>query len=363
MAERRNQDKTEPATPKKREDARKRGQVAVSREIPSVFILFMTMGVFFFLGGRMFQGLATLVQDVLRGSLNVDLQAATMLVILSTIFERIFWILFPFLIAVLLAGIAANLSQFGILFTYKPLVPKLSKLNPLKGLKRLFSLRSLVEVVKALFKILIIGIVAYATLQNHIERLPDLIQMEVLDILRFTGQVSLQISLYTCLVLIVLAGLDYAFQRWQYENDLKMTKQEVKEELKQREGDPTIKMRIKRAQIEMSQRRMMADVPTADVVITNPTRLAIALKFETDLMDAPQVVAKGAGYIAARIKEIADDAGVPVIEQKSLAQTLFKTVEIGEMIPIALYKAVAEVLAYVYRLKGKRPIQEQVTDF
>jgi len=357
MSEKRNQDKTESATPKKREDARKKGQVAVSREIPSVFILFMTMGVFFFLGSQMFNGLSDLMRDALQHSLTLDLQELSVVRILSAVLGKIFWILCPLMVAILLAGIVANVSQFGFLITGKTLIPKLSKLNPLSGMKRLFSLRSLVEVAKALLKILIIGLVAYLTLRQHVLFLPNLMRMEVLDILSFTGNVSLEICLYTCLALIILAGLDYAFQRWQYENDLKMTKQEVKEEWKQREGDPIVKARIKRVQMEMSQRRMMADVPTADVVVTNPTRLAVVLKFDTEKMDAPLVVAKGAGHIAARIREIAESSGVPILEQKPLAQTLFKTVEIGETIPMTLYKAVAEVLAYVYRLKGRTRVR------
>jgi flagellar biosynthetic protein FlhB len=357
MSGKRNQDKTEPATPKKRADARKKGQVAVSREIPSVFILFLTMGVFFFLGGQMFNNLSILMRDALQNNITLELHQLSATRMLSTILGKLFWVLFPLMTAILLAGIAANLSQFGILFTGKTLIPRLSKLNPLRGMKRLFSLRSLVEVAKALLKVLIIGLVAYLTLRRHVAILPDLMRMEVIDILTFTGRVSLEICLYTCLALIVLAGLDYAFQRWQYENDLKMTKQEVKEEWKQREGDPIVKARIRRVQLEMAQRRMMAEVPTADVVITNPTQLAVALKFDTEKMDAPQVVAKGAGYVAARIREIAEASGVPVLEQKPLAQALFKSVELGEIIPMTLYRAVAEVLAYVYRLKGRQRVQ------
>jgi len=356
MAGKRNQDKTEPATPKKREDARKKGQVAVSREIPSVFILFMTMGVFFFLGSQMFNGLSDLMRDALQNSITLELQELSVVKLLGSILGKIFWILFPLMVAIVLAGIAANISQFGILLTGKTLVPKLSKLNPLSGMKRLFSMRSLVEVAKALLKILIIGLVAYVILRKHIAFLPNLMGMDVLDILSFTGKVSLEICLFTSLALILLAGLDYAFQRRQYENDLKMTKQEVKEEWKQREGNPLVKARIKRVQMEMSQRRMMAEVPGADVVVTNPTRLAIALKFDTEKMDAPQVVAKGAGHIAARIREIAESSGIPILEQKALAQTLFKSVDIGEAIPMTLYRAVAEVLAYVYRLKGRTSV-------
>ena len=354
MPEKPNQDKTEPATPKKREDARKKGQVAVSREIPSVMILFMTTGVFFFIGGQMFIGLAEFMRDALKNGLLLDLHTMSATRMMSVILEKIIWIMLPFLIGVLLTGIFANIAQFGILFTVKPLTPKFSKLNPLKGLKRLFSLRSVVEVAKALLKILIISLVAYAAVHSHFTDMAGLMHLEVLDILTFTGRAALGICFFTCLALMLLAGLDYAYQRWQYENDLKMTKQEVKEELKHREGDPVVKARIKKVQFEMAQRRMMTDVPGADVVVTNPTHLAIALKFDTENMEAPQVVAKGAGHIAERIKEIAREYDVPVMEQKPLAQTLYKSVDIGQTIPAALYKAVAEVLAYVYRLKGRQ---------
>jgi flagellar biosynthetic protein FlhB len=177
-------------------------------------------------------------------------------------------------------------------------------------------------------------------------------EMGVGEILFFIGRVSFSICFYTSLALIVLAALDYAFQRFQYEESLKMSKQELKDELKQREGDPLVKARIRRTQIEMARRRMMEAVPEADVVITNPNSLAVALKYDAEKMIAPRVIAKGAGFIAERIKEIAKDKGIPVIENKPLAQTLFKVVEIGEFIPVNLYRAVAEILAYVYRLKG-----------
>ena len=172
-----------------------------------------------------------------------------------------------------------------------------------------------------------------------------------MDILAFIGQVSLKLGFYTCMVLIVLAGIDFLFQRWQHERDLRMTKQEVKDEYKQREGDPIVRSRIKAAQREMAMKRMMASVPDATVVITNPTHLAVALKFDPSL-HAPMVVAKGAGHIAGKIKEIATANNIPVMEQKPLARALFKDVEIGQFIPMDLYQAVAEILAYVYRLKG-----------
>jgi len=199
--------------------------------------------------------------------------------------------------------------------------------------------------------LIIIGGVAVLVLSSEIDQAPNLVRLDISQILSFVGMVAFKICLYACLVLAVMAALDYAFQRWQHEEKLKMTKQEVKDEARQREGDPKVKARIRSVQIEMARRRMMEAVPGATVVVTNPTHLAVALKFEAAAMVAPQVVAKGAGHVAARIKELAKAHGVPVIEQKPLAQALFKAVEIGDFIPSNLYRAVAEILAYVYRLK------------
>jgi len=184
--------------------------------------------------------------------------------------------------------------------------------------------------------------------------MPELILCSVVDILAFTGWVAFKICLGACVTLIVLAALDYAYQRWEYEKSLRMTKQEVKDEYKQTEGDPNVKARIRSIQLETARRRMMEAVPEADVVITNPTHLAVALRFDAHKMAAPCVVAKGSGYVAERIKQIAEEHHVPIVENKPLARTLVKTVDIGDVIPVELYKAVAQILAYVYRLKGRR---------
>jgi len=188
--------------------------------------------------------------------------------------------------------------------------------------------------------------------REEVDKFPLLIRMEIWEILIFIGQVSFKICFYTCIVLIILAALDFAFQKWQHIKGLKMTKQEVKDEAKQSEGDPKIKSRIRRAQMEMARRRMMEAVPNADVIITNPTRLAIALQFDAKKMTAPMVTAKGSGFIAERIREIAKEHNIPIVEEKPLARILYKSVEIDDMIPVSLYQAVAEILAYVYRLNG-----------
>jgi flagellar biosynthetic protein FlhB len=263
-------------------------------------------------------------------------------------------ILAPILLVVLAAGVAGNLVQVGLLFTAEPFIPKLSNFDPISGISKLVSLKSFVELAKSIVKLLIVGSVAFLTLWGELENLPGLIYMSVGDILSFICSRSLKIVFYSALVLIVLAALDYAFVLWKHEQDLKMTKQEVKDERKSREGDPAVKGRIRKVQIETARKRMMEAVPTADVVVTNPTRLAIALKYDGEKMAAPKVIAKGAGFIAERIKEIAEKNGIPIVENKPLAKSLYKAVEIGETIPVNLYKAVAEILAYVYRLRGNK---------
>jgi flagellar biosynthetic protein FlhB len=356
MAENSYQDRTEKATPKRRQDARKKGQVAQSREIPSVLILMMSLGVFFFAGSWMFWNLAGFMSDTLRSSaqlLIADIPDATVFVLQTA--RAIFKILLPLLLVVFVAGLAGNVAQSGFLLSSEALAPKWTKLNPASGLKRLFSLRSLVELVKSITKILFVATVAYLMIKQDLDLIPTLTQQSVLDIFAFAARVAFKICFNVCLALVLLAILDYAYQRWEHEKSLKMTKQEVKDENKQTEGDPKVKARIRSIQMETARQRMMAAVPEADVVITNPTHLAVALRFDAARMIAPQVVAKGAGYVAERIKQIAAENDVPLVEDKPLARALYKIVEIGNTIPADLYKAVAEVLAYVYRLRGTRP--------
>jgi len=352
MPEGKDQEKTEPATPKRREEARQKGQLAISREIPSVAILLTALGVFSIAGSWMFQRLSGVMRQVFQKAGGLEQMDIPFLSkIMVTMANQVFLILMPLMAAILVTGVAAHVAQIGFLFTGEPLQPKLNKLNPITGMKRFLSLRSLTELLKALVKVVIIGGVAFWVINSEIRDVPILVKLDITQILAFVGRVAFKIIFYACLVLAVMAALDYAFQRWQHEEELKMTKQEVKDEARQREGDPKVKARIRSVQVEMARRRMMEAVPEATVVVTNPTHLAVALKFEAADMVAPQVVAKGAGYVAQRIKAIAKEHNVPVIEQKPLAQALFKAVEIGGFIPSNLYRAVAEILAYVYRLK------------
>ena len=355
MAEESFQEKTEQPTPKKIADARKKGTVAQSREIPSAIILLTALGFFFFSGSWMFSSMSEFMGVMFRniGLFRIhDITTASTLSII--ILKNVLSIILPFMLAVVVAGIVANIVQIGFLFSPEAFSPKLSKFNPIKGIKKLFSLKSLVELVKSLIKITFVGGIAYLTIKTELKTIPTLMQMDIKDIISFIGTTSFKICLYVSLALIIMAVLDYAYQKYEHTKSLKMTKQEVKDENKQTEGDPKVKARIRSIQIEMSRRRMMEAVPEADVVITNPTQLAIALKFDSEKMLAPKIVAKGAGKIAERIREIADENHVPIVENKPLARTLFKIAEIGDYIPAELYQAVAEVLAYVYRLKGMR---------
>jgi len=311
------------------------------------------LGFFYFAGSWIFDRLLQVIGGVYGHLDTLRLDAVTEVNAFSVeIFKKVLLILIPFFVPILIAGMAGNIGQIGFEFHGEPMSPKLTRLNPIAGLKKLVSLRSMVEVIKSVIKILFIGGIAFGIVKNETTAMPALMQQEVVDILLFIGRVAFKIFFFVCLALIVLAFLDYAYQRWQYEQSLKMTKQEVKDERRQIEGDPKVKGRIRRVQLELARRRMMEAVPEADVVITNPVHLAVALKFDAAKMIAPTIVAKGSGYVAERIKEIARSHQVPIVENKPLAQALHKMAEIGEFIPVELYRAVAEVLAYVYRLKG-----------
>ncbi len=352
MAEEGGQERTEKATPKRIRDAREKGQVVSSREVPSACVLLGAMGAMFFAGAWMTEKIQEVMRIFWGNSGQLHLSPESMQNVLLNLSADFFLILLPVFFAVLVTGVAANVIQVGFTLSPEVLIPKLSKINPLNGIKRLLSIRSLADVVKALFKIGCLGGLGYAALRDQIGHIPELIQLQLPDILNYIWRISFRICLYTVLAMIFLAVADYVFQKWQFEKDQRMTKQETKEEMKQSEGDPKIKSRIRAIQMEMSRKRMMAAIPGAAVVITNPTHLAVALKYETGEMVAPRVVAKGQGFIALRIREIAAENHVPIVENKPLAQTLYKAVEIGKDIPVELYRAVAEILAFVYRMKG-----------
>ncbi len=347
--------KTEQATPKRTQDARKKGQVAKSREVPSALIMIACLTYFYFGTGEIVGRL----MDMMKGSLadlhRSELDADSIQLLVMTLLLKTMAIVLPLLLTLMAAGVVANVMQVGLLFSAEPLQPKLSKISPFSGLKNLFSLKSVAELLKSLAKISLVGVIAYLTIHGEAYEILPLMEQNPWEIMTYIGRVSFKILFTTCWVLVVLGLMDYLYQHWEHGRSLRMTKQELRDEFKDTEGDPLIKSRIRRLQREMAMRRMMAKVPTADVVITNPTHFAVALRYDQERMAAPVVVAKGVDLVAQRIKEIAKKNGVAVVENKPLAQVLYRMVDIMEAIPDNLYQAVAEVLAYVYRLKSNQP--------
>ena len=357
MAAENKQDRTERATPKRRREARKKGQVAISKEVSSASIFLVGLIVFYLASPGLVHNTTALFKDTYQFIADPKLDATSLRLFLLFQIRHFAIIVLPLMAAILVAGIFANIVQTGFLFSTEALSPKFSKLNPVSGIKRLYSLRSLVELVKSLTKICLVGVIGYAVLKSRFDNLLNLTHYEIVEILIILAREALIIGIAVLGFMIVLALLDYLFQRWHYEKDIRMTKQEVKEEFKNTEGDPKIKARIRALQLEMSRNRMMSMVPDATVVITNPTHLAVAIQYDSDNMDAPKVVAKGAGNLAQKIKDVAKENNVPIVEKKSLARLLYKKVDIGGFIPFDLYQAVAEIIAYIYKLEEMRQRQ------
>ena len=354
MAESQEQERTEQASPRRKEEARKKGQVAKSQEIASVAVLLGCLTYFYFGAAGLVRQIMEMMRRHLRDAGTTVISNDTVQGFVFGVVYDCFIMVFPLLMTVVAAAIAANVIQVGFMFSTEALTPTFSKIDPIKGFRRLFSLKSLAELTKNILKLIIVGYVAYYTVSTEVDNLIPLMHQSVWGITTYFGEVSFKIILRTCWVLIILAALDYMYQRWEFERGLRMTKQEVKDEFKQTEGEPLVKARIRRLQREAARKRMMAKVPKADVVITNPEHLAVALLYEQSGMAAPVVVAKGAGYMAERIREIARKSGVPLVENKPLARILYRTVDVDQVIPENLYRAVAEVLAYVYGLKKRK---------
>lgn len=346
-------EKTEKPTPKKRSDARKEGQVLQSREINTAVVLFLLFWGLSKFGNHMLNQLMGLTTTIYKNYLFhegiFNLEGIRLLFLKIMLTTAI--IVMPITAIALFSGLIISYAQVGFLFNPKAIQVKLNKLNPIEGFKRLFSKRSLVELFKSLVKIFIVGYVVYSYVMKevvHIIKLPD---SEINSTVAYLGDLVVRTAFRACGVLIVLSVFDFFYQWREHENNLKMSKQEIKEEFKQAEGDPKIKSKIKEKQRQMAMSRMMSEVPKADVIITNPTHYAVGIKYEKDLYDAPYVLAKGQDLVAQNIKEIAKENDVPIVENKTLARTLYSNVEIGQVIPEELYKSVAEILAYVYGLK------------
>jgi len=347
-------DKSQEPTPHRRQKAREEGQVAKSQDLGSAVMLILGLLCLMMLGGGVVEFLGDFSQRQLGGEawLSADVDFVTTQ--FNGTLGGLAGCVLPIFGLLLVGAVAVNLAQVGFLFIPKKLAPDITRLDPLKGLQRMFSLSNLVRLVFSIFKILVIATVAFVCLYQERDTILNLTAMSVRQIAAYMVDVLLGIALKVGLALLILAILDYAFQRWKHEQDIKMTPQEVREEMKHLEGSPETKARRRQVQRQLALNRLASAVPKADVVITNPTELAVAIQYEPETMAAPIVVAKGAGVLAQRIRKLALEHGIPIVEKKPLARALYRDVDVDRPIPQDKYAAVAEVLAYVYQLQGKK---------
>ena len=352
-------EKTEPATQKKLDDARKKGQVAKSREITNGLELLALFLILKFWVGNIGIQFLELFDNIYKKIPELTtywegtLPQQDVSIIFRQMMLQVLMIIAPILLIGFLIAFVTDVAQVKWRPTLEPMMPKFSKLNPIKGMKKIFSVNALVELVKSIAKIGLILYICYSYLKDKWPILLNLYDVTLMQALQLAAETVTDLGIRIAALYMLIAFADFAYQRIKFKNDMKMTKQEVKEEYKQQEGDPQIKGKIRQKMREASMRRMMQDLPQADVVITNPTHYAVAIKYDPKVADAPLVIAKGEDYLAARIKEVAKENHVEIVENKPLARMLYANVEIGEAVPPELYQAVAEVLAFVYQLQGR----------
>ncbi|MEM9827035.1 MAG: EscU/YscU/HrcU family type III secretion system export apparatus switch protein [Planctomycetota bacterium] len=347
-------DKKHEATDRKRRQAREQGQIVKSQDLSSAALLLAAVGVLWTLGEPAASQIATLMIESLGQFTPQPAVSSGATHRLFTVGWRFAAITTPILLAMFVAAIAVNVAQTGLLLTPTKLAPKLRHISPLSGFKRIASLQGLARLGFGLFKVGIIGAVAYVSVRSNLDSLLQLSGLAVGPIASVLFRMLMGTAFWIGLALLILAVAEYAFQKWKMEQDLRMTDQEVRDEMKDSEGDPQLTARRRQIQRQMMMQRAESEVPSADVVVTNPTELAIAIRYDPTSMPAPILLAKGAGLLAQRIRRVALENGVPVVERKPLAQMLYKHVEVGEAIPPDQYQAVAEVLRYVYQLQGKQ---------
>ena len=353
MAEESFEEKTEQPTPKKRRELKERGEVAKSSELPSVAVLLSALIALSFFGSYMYSHVQMIMKEAFYLPTMNDLNISEFMKYAQDLISRFIMLLVPVFAAIFITAILSNIMQVGFIMSGESIKPKFSKIDPTKGFGRMFSKHALMELSKSLLKLIIVGGIAFSTVKGEMKNIYLLGDMETNTIFIYILKIFFKIFIRCSMAMIVLAVIDYIFQKWDFENRIKMTKKEVKDELKKSEGDPLIKSRIRSIQMEMSRKRMMQSVPDADVVITTPTHLAVALKYDSLTMNAPKVLAKEPGKVAERIREMASEHNIPIMENKELARNLYDMVEVGHEIPATLYKAVAEILSYIYRLKSQ----------
>ena len=358
MAEDDNQDqaqKTEDPTPKRLMDAKKKGQVVTSREITSFLLLMLLALMVTAFADDIASGVSRVLTPLIEKPDLIPMDIGGVASIFRTTTIGILLVIILPLAASVIVSVVANYAQHGNIWTAEPLKPKLNRISPLAGFKRIFSLRSVVEFLKGIIKIIIVGVGAYYATRSDLATLKSLPSGQFNDILEFIILLISKMMIAVCIAMFFIAVIDYAYQYYEFIKQNKMSRQEIKDEFKQQEGDPQIKQRLRQLRMERAQNRMMQAVPESDVIITNPTHFAVALRYDQNTMQAPMVVAKGADFVAQKIRELAEENDVPLVRNPPLARALFDNTEIEEEVPLDHYKAVAEVISYVYKLKRKVP--------
>ncbi len=345
-------ERTEPASEKKLEDARKKGSVAKSQDLNSAVMLLFGFFTLLVMGGTAVEQMSAVLRRTLSEAPLMTIDHGSIGDIFSGAMTDLGMILLPMLAVFFVVGFVANVAQVGLKFSPEALAPKWGRLNPLAGIKKvMLSSHSAVELVKGIVKTIVLGIIGYTVIDDLIADAVTLVDSDIRSIARFLVAATSEVVIKVGVAYAVIAAADYFYQKFEFAKNMRMTKQEVKDEYRMNEGDPQVKGRIKTIQRQIAYKRMMTDVPTANVVVTNPTHFAVALKYETGKMSAPKVVAKGADLIALKIKEIAKAHNVPIVEDKPLARALYAAADVGDDIPEKLFQAVAQILAYTYRLK------------
>lgn len=346
--------KTEEPTSKKLADARKKGQIAQSKEVSNFSTLLGMTFMVALLTPFMALQLHGSMSRVFHKAALVHLDAGSAGEIMFDLTLDAMIALAPALGMFMVLALIANISQSGLLFTTDPITPKLEKLSPLSGLKRMFSLKSVVEFLKGIMKMSIVGAIAYKLMSPELDRAEQLLDMDLVEVMSEIQTLVVKLLIGVLGFMFVVAVADFIYQRYEFMKQMRMSRQEIRDEHKQADGDPQVKARLRQIRMDRARRRMMTAVPQADVVVTNPTHFAVALKYDTETMAAPTVVAKGADTVALRIREVANENKVPIVENPPLARALFAAVEIDQQIPESHFKAVAQVISYVYRLKGRK---------
>jgi flagellar biosynthetic protein FlhB len=347
-------DKTEPPTPRRRQQTREQGQVARSQDLSAAALLLTSFVALGLLGPSLWQSLLAIT----RAGLGTDsaVRLDDVMPFAGAVATETIRRLFPFLAIIFVVIVASVLAQVGLLLTWKPLIPSLGKISPIGGFKRLFSIRSIMTAVASFGKLLVVGVVAYLTLMGSAAGVVHAVVFGFPEVFSMSSSFVFRLGMRLGVALIILALLDFVWQRYRHERDMRMTKEEVKDELRSMEGDPHIRRRRREVQLQLTLQRLRRDVPQADVVVTNPTHVAVAIRYEPEKMAAPKVVAKGADLLALRIRQLASEFRIPIVQRPPLARALYEAVDVGQYVPERLYQAIAEILAYVYELTGRSPL-------